>query len=221
MKCADAKARLIESLYGELPGEDESRLREHLAGCDSCRQEMEALEQSRRQLSAVRQPEFSVDLGRLYRTAAERARRGRRRWRLLAGASCAAAVLLLVVVAARLRLDWRPDRLVISWGGRPPADRPLEPKQPDHLPASLSRHEERLETLEDVAALLSAEVGRDDSRYAAALAELRRQLARSQRDIQLLARQTNVRWQLAEENIRDLYQLTQFSPDSNQKGAMP
>ena len=114
MKCADIKARLVESLYGELPGEDESHLREHLAGCDSCRQELEALEQSRRRLKALGQPEFPFDFGRLYRTAADRAGRGRRRWRLLAGASCAAAVLLLAVIAARLRLDWEPGRLLVN-----------------------------------------------------------------------------------------------------------
>ena len=220
MKCPDMRTRLIESLYGELCQEEETRVREHLAGCESCRQEMERLQRSRRQLAVLAQPDASLDFGRVYRTAAERAARGRRRWRLLAGAACAAAVLLLALVAGRLRLDWRPGQLVVSFGSKPPAALAVEPEETDRLLASLRRHEERLETLEEVARLLSSELGTSDYRQAAALAELRRQLARSQADIELLARQTNVRWHLAEQNIRDLY-LTQFSPDSNQKGSLP
>ncbi len=220
MKCVDVQTHLLESLYGELRGEEEARLREHLGGCPDCRQEMEALRQTSRQLNVVPRPPASLDVGRLYRTAAERSGRSRRRWRRLAGTAAVAAVLLLAIAVARLRLEWQPGQLVVSFGGRPPAAEPIQPKGTDQLLASLNGHEKRLETLEEIAALLSAELGTSDSRHTATQAELRRGLARSQAQIELLARQMNVRWRLAEQDIRDLY-LAQFSPNPNQKGAMP
>ncbi len=221
MKCSDAQIRLIERLYGELCPEDETPLREHLAGCRSCRQEMEALQQSRRQLSVLSQPDSSPDFGRLYRTAADRAGRSRRRWRYLALASSAAAVLILALLAARLRVDWQPGRLIVSFDGRPPAAMPFDTKVAEASAARLSRHEERLKALEEIARLLSAELSTSDYRQAAEVAELRRQLARSQTDVELLARQTNARWQLADQNIRDLHYLTQLSPNSNSGGTLP
>ena len=221
MKCSDAQIRLIERLYGELADAEEIALREHLSGCRSCRQEMEALQQSRGQLSVLSQPDSSPDLGRLYRTAARRAGRSRRRWRLLAGTACTAAVLLLVLVTARLRLDWRPGQLVVSFGGRPPVIEVVDPKAAEPAAPLSSRHEERLAVLEEVARLLSTELSASDYRQTAALAELRRQLARSQTDTERLARQMNGRWRLAEENIRDLHYLTQLSPNSNGGGTLP
>ncbi|MHC4178606.1 MAG: anti-sigma factor family protein [Planctomycetota bacterium] len=221
MKCSDVQTRLVESLYGELAEEEQTSLREHLADCRSCRLEMAALERSRRQLAVLNQPDSSLDFGRLYRTAAQRAGRSRRRWRRLTIAASAAAVLLLVLLAARLRLDWQPGRLVVSFDGRPPATKPFDTKVAEASAARLSRHEERLEILEEIARLLSTELSTSDVRQAAALAELRRQLARSRSDVDLLARRMDARWQLTDQNFRDLHYLTQLSPNSNRGGSLP
>ena len=224
MKCSDAQIRLIERLYGELCPEDETPLREHLAGCRPCRQEMEALQQSHQALTALAQPDSSPDFGRLYRTEAQRSGRSRRRWRYLALAGSAAAVLILAVLAARLRVDWQPGRLIVTFDGRPPATKPFDTKVAEASAARLSRHEERLETLEEIARLLSAELSTSDVRQAAEVAEvaeLRRQLAQSRADVNLLVRRMDARWRLADQSIRDLHYLTQFSPDSSRKGTLP
>jgi anti-sigma factor RsiW len=221
MKCSDVQTRLVESLYGELHREEETLLREHLAGCPACRQEMETLEQSRRQLAVLAQPDFSPNFGLLYRTAAQRSGRSRRRWRRLAYAASGAAGLTVLLLATRLWLDWQPGRLIVSFEGRPPATKPFDTQLAEASAARLSRHEERLEALEEIARLLSTELSRSDYRQAAALAELRRQLARSQREIAEVTKQMNLRCNLAEENIRDLHYLTQLSPNSNRKGALP
>jgi hypothetical protein len=220
MNCDDVKLRLIESLYGELSPEDEARFREHLAGCDACRHEMAGLEQSRRQLERVEEPDVRVDLGRLYRTAADRGQRNRRRWRRVAMAASAAAVLMAALVGARLRFERRPGRLIVSWGARPTATQAVQPAPSDALPPLPGQYEERLAALEEVARLLSVELSRNDARHAAAMAELRGRLARSERGVEELTRRSHLRWRVAEENIRDLY-LAQLSPDSSVKGAVP
>ncbi len=221
MKCDDVKARLIEGLYGELPREEEDRLQEHLAGCRACRQEMEALEQSRRQLDVLREPEVRLDLGRLYRGAADRGQQSRRRWRRLAVAASAATVLVAALAAARLRVEWRPGQLTVSWGAKPPVAEPVRPKAVPAPRPRRTQYEERLEGLEEVTRLLAAELTASDVRQAAAMAELRRRLARWQGDVEELTRQSNLRWRLAERNIHDLYLLAQFSPDTDQKGMIP
>ena len=221
MKCSDVQTRLIESLYGELSEQEGTALREHLAGCPACQEEMEALEQSRRQLAALSQPDSSPDLGRLYRTAAQRSGHSRRRWRRLAIATSAAAVLLMALLATRLRLDWGAGQLVVSRAGRPPAPEVVDPKATEPSATRPNQYEERIEALEEIARLLSAELSTSDVRQAAEVAELHRQLARLQADVQQLARQTDVRWQVADQDIRDLHYLTQYSPDSNPKGTLP
>lgn len=223
MKCADVKAQLIESLYGELSDEQQACLREHLAGCQACRHEMAGLEQSHRLLNMLARPDVRVDLGRLYRTATDRSERSRRRWRRLAVAASAAAVLIVALAGARLRLHWGPEQLVVSWGQRPAALEAVQPKttaRSDPSPPPWSEYEDRIEALEDVASLLAAELRASDVRQAAATADFERRLARWQRSIEQSARQSNLRCRLAEQDIRDLY-LTQFSPDSSAKGAIP
>lgn len=225
MNCTEAKSRLIDSLYGELADRHGRPLQDHLAGCDSCRGELEALRQGHRRLGLLEGPQPPFDFSRLYRTAAQRGRRSRRRWRRLAMAACAAALLVMALAAGGLRIDWRPGEMVVSFDGKRPVAEPvgLQPAGPQPggpSPAALGRQEDRIEALEEVVRLLYKEIGAGDVRHAAARAELRRQLARFQGDIGALARQTNVRWRLTERDIRDLY-LTQFTPDSNQEGAIP
>jgi hypothetical protein len=228
MKCDEVKRRLIESLYGELSGEEEASLEEHLAGCDSCRHELEALAEGRRLLQRLRDPDVRVDVRSLYRTAADRTERSRRRWRRLAAAASVAALLIGALAAAQLRFEWRPGQLTVSWDGGAPAARPVRPEPPKPSPPVpsgdqdrlLTQHGERIEALEEVARLLSDELARNDARHAVAMAELGRQLARWQEDVEQLARQFNLRWRRTERDIRDLY-LVRFSPDSSAKGAIP
>lgn len=220
MKCSDVQTRLIESLYGELSPEAETRLREHLAGCDRCREELDNLKQTGRQLDALPGADRPLDMGRLYRTAANRSGRSRRRWRRLAWASSAAALLVAAFLATRLQFEWTPGRLVISSGSPPPAIRSADPKPADPPPVTPGRSAERLAVLEDLSRLLSVELLASDQRHAAAEADLRRRLDGSHRALRQLAGQMNARWHLAEQDIHDLY-LTQFNPDSIHEGAIP
>ena len=223
MRCDEAKARLIDSLYGELRPGDEASLREHLAECDACRREMEGLQEGRQQLAGLPEPEVRLDAGRVYRAAAARSERGRRRWRRVAIAASAAAVLIAALVGARLRFEWAANQLVVSWGEGATAPVQVDPESTAPNDPALppgSEYEERIETLEEVARLLAAELRASDVRQAAATADLQRRLARWQRGMEEAARQSRLRWRLAEQDIQDLY-LTQFSADSSAKGAIP
>ena len=221
MKCDDAKARLIEWLYGELPHEEETRLREHLADCDSCRQVEESVRQCSRELKTLKEPDVRLDFQRLHRTAADRWQRSRRRWRRLAVAACAAALLVAILAGARLRFDWRPGQLTIGWGNVPRATGSVKPKPIVPAPPLPNDHEERIEILEEVAGLLSAELSKTDQRHAAATAELCRRLVRWQENMEQFTRNTDLRSQLAEKNVDDMYHLIQFNPDSSPEGAIP
>ena len=127
----------------------------------------------------------------------------------------------MALLATRLRLDWGAGQLVVSRAGRPPATEVVDPKATEASATRPNQYQERIEALEEIARLLSTELSRSDVRQAAEVAELHRQLARLQADVQQLARQTNARWQVADQDIRDLHYLTQFSPDSNPKGTLP
>jgi hypothetical protein len=48
MTCMEAAGRAIDHLYGELAGSERRSFEVHLAGCESCRREREALERTRR-----------------------------------------------------------------------------------------------------------------------------------------------------------------------------
>jgi anti-sigma factor RsiW len=45
--CQDVSARMMELLYGELPGDDRAAVEAHLAGCPSCRAELAGFESTR------------------------------------------------------------------------------------------------------------------------------------------------------------------------------
>lgn len=221
MKCDDAKTRLIEWLYGELSHEEETRLQEHLADCDSCRQEEESLRRCSRELKTLKEPNVRLDLQRLHRTAADRWEQSRHRWRRLAVAACAAMLLVAILASARLRFDWQPGQLTIGWGNVPRAAGSVKPKPVVSAPPLPNDHEKRIETLEEVAGLLSAELSRTDQRHDAAMAELCRRLVRWQKSMERFTRRTDLRSQLAEKNVDDMYHLIHFNPDSSAEGAIP
>ncbi|MHC4400471.1 MAG: anti-sigma factor family protein [Planctomycetota bacterium] len=221
MKCDEAEALLIECSYQELPPEEEARLREHLAGCDACRRELDALERDRKRLAALAEPAVRVDLGRLYQAAADRGQRGRRRWRRAAVAASAAAAVMVALFAARVRLEWRPGQLSVSFGDPPPVAPTVKPEEHAPSPPPSDPYEKRIETLEEIAGLLSAELTESDARHAAEMADLGRRLARGQRDVAELTRQANLRWGVAEREFQELFHLTSFRRDSSQKGGIP
>jgi hypothetical protein len=131
----------------------------------------------------------------------------------------AAAVLIAVLAATRLEVEWRPGQLTVSWSAEPrPTEVPV-PAASAPAPPPVSEFEERIEALEEVARLVSDELRRNDARHAAVLAELGR-LPRWQRYIEARARQSDHRSQRAEEGFQALY-AAQYSPHSNDKGAIP
>lgn len=108
MHCQDAREWMIDRLYGELPGELESRLETHQAGCEACRVEWDRLQALAAALDGWPAPSPPAGLtervlARLARRRAETAERRLPVVRLeqaiaamLAGALAAAASLLLV-----------------------------------------------------------------------------------------------------------------------------
>src|SRR5439155_7840756 len=99
MNCAAVRARLASLLYGDLPTAEADEVRQHLAGCPSCREEQTAITGLRPLLDAVPAPAVAVDLPRLYRDAAAGQTRRLRRWR---GAAVAALAVAAAVVVALL-----------------------------------------------------------------------------------------------------------------------
>lgn len=240
MNCAHVRTLWTDWLYGELSADQEERLREHLADCDECRQAAQELRRSFQLLGSVPRTETRVDLGRLYRRAAARSQRSRRRWRRGALVACAATLLVSVVALGRLRIECHADSLMLSWGDsalepdgvRPspagdlpsPAavrrepDVPNDSRAPTPSPADpwpvLKRHEERLATLDELAQLLVAEMDSTDYRRRLDFAALGRRLTD-------LERQNASRWAVLDRDVRAVYQLAQNQPMNNEKGAQP
>ncbi len=114
MNCELAQEDIVLSVYGELPDDRAHRLEQHLAGCERCRQEMEAVAALGKAMSAMPFEEPSPSLvararlrldealdaipqGGFFRRLSQRFRRG---LGTLEGAPVMAMMLLLVGVAA-------------------------------------------------------------------------------------------------------------------------
>jgi hypothetical protein len=114
MNCELAQEDIVLSVYGELPDDRAHRLEQHLATCDRCRQEMEAVAALQKAMSAMPAAEPSPSLlartrlrldealdaipqGGFFRRLSQRFRRG---LGTLSGAPAMAMGLLLVGVAA-------------------------------------------------------------------------------------------------------------------------
>jgi hypothetical protein len=227
MNCHTTQTRLVEWLYGELSEQEEARLREHLGECDSCRSEADKLRRSLQLLELAPETRSRVDAGGVYRRAANRSEKSRRRWRRAALAACAAVLVVGAVAFGRLRIESHAGCLVLSWGNRPAADvaeeSPAEPVveeisaapdvPPDPWP-TLRRHGERLETLDELAQLLVAEVDSADRRRRVDVAGLERKLKEIERQI---ARQ----WYVFDRDVKAVYQLAQNHPVTEREGAQP
>ena len=114
MNCELAQEDIVLSVYGELPDDRAHRLEQHLAGCERCRQEMEAVAALAKALSAMPASEPSPSLlartrlrldealdaipqGGFFRRLSQRFRRG---LGTLEGAPVMAMMLLLAGAAA-------------------------------------------------------------------------------------------------------------------------
>jgi len=114
MNCELAQEDIVLSVYGELPDDRAHRLEQHLAGCERCRQEMEAVAALQKAMSATPIVEPSPSLlartrlrldealdavpqGGFFRRLSQRFRRG---LGTLEGAPVMAMMLLLVGAAA-------------------------------------------------------------------------------------------------------------------------
>lgn len=53
MKCGTAQQRIVQYIYGELPDEGCHELEQHCAGCEACRNELQAYEALRRAMSVI------------------------------------------------------------------------------------------------------------------------------------------------------------------------
>lgn len=227
MSCADVQPRLIVWLYGELSEPEEERLREHLAECDACRRQADGLRRSQRLLELAPEARACVDVGQLYRHAASRSDKGRRRWRRAALTACAATLLVAVIGFGRLRIESHAGYVVFSWGERAApvvevqaVDRHVEevsaaapPVPPDPWP-TLDRYGERLATLDELAQLLVAEVDSSDRRRRLDIAGVERKLKEIEREV---ARQ----WHVLDRDVKAVYQLAQIHSVTEKKGDRP
>ena len=109
--CEALNGVMVEVLYEEATPAERDRLERHLAGCDACNEEMNALRRVRARLRAVRSepaptPRVLV-LGR-HRTPG---------WVRAGGLAAAAALMVLGALAIfRTEVDVVPGGLVISFG---------------------------------------------------------------------------------------------------------
>src|SRR5262245_53757261 len=200
MTCADCRDLLPLHLYDELSEADRAAADAHLAGCEACRAELDALTRTRAALDIGPMAAAAVDLNQIFRSEAQRQQRATRRWRVVALAGLAAAVLVLA-----LRLDIRADarQVTIRWGSppvAPPAPIPPEPqtvveRSDDHVSRDL---DERLNMLTSLIHALAANVESGDRDRAADLALLRQELAG-------LRRQGDLRWKETERSVSALY----------------
>lgn len=124
MKCENREELLVASLYGELSGEEEERVQDHIASCAECREEWETLQST---AGLLRQWE-DTDSPVRYRMAAppieteRRSSRSSRKTGLLRRLRrstapayiVAAAALLLVVFNLNLSVD--NGRLTVGFG---------------------------------------------------------------------------------------------------------
>ena len=128
MTCCEIRERLPLLAYGDLAEAEKKTAEAHLAGCASCREEYAALGRVRELLDAPRGPAAQVDVGAIYRQAAETQRRRARRWRRWALAGMAVAAALFIALAVwNLEIRFEGHQMVVRWGAPAEAPAPAPP----------------------------------------------------------------------------------------------
>jgi anti-sigma factor RsiW len=77
MNCEDFRAMITAWVDGELPGERQGLLQEHLAGCEGCRRELAEVRALKEELSMIRFSEpTDAELARYWKSVYNRLERG-------------------------------------------------------------------------------------------------------------------------------------------------
>ena len=116
----DRREDLVAYLYGESEADERERLEAHLAACESCAAEVDALRSVRRSLAAWTPPE--AELG--FRIVSDPPRREAPWWRVglrpAWGLAAASAAVVAAVALGAIDVRWEGDGVVIRMG-RPAA----------------------------------------------------------------------------------------------------
>jgi hypothetical protein len=198
MNCTRARALLAALVYGDLPPAETAAVEQHLAGCDSCRRERQALQEVRRLLDATPPPAVQVDVRRLYQEATARQQRSARRWRRAAVALLGVAAAALLVLGLRLEVRCEAHQLTLRWGT--PEVAPAPPTLPElpHREAKRTPTAEDLQLLRELIHALAADAEARDQRQYLYLQRLQGRLDALQLD-------SAQRWQALEHDIAALY----------------
>jgi len=114
MMCDETVELLDEYIDGELSPDLRSRLAAHIAGCDSCRQELEALTRLRESLRNMRAKAPPAGFTEHVLRTARRHHMRRRAGVFAAGAAAAGLVIMLVAGLVRMMADDPPGPAVIQ-----------------------------------------------------------------------------------------------------------
>lgn len=218
MKCHDVQTRLIDLLYGELAAGEATAAGEHLAECETCRRDFEALKSTRQVLSAVPQSRVEVDVHRIHARAMTRALQARQRWKWMAVVAAAMAGVVLLLGARGMRVEVHQDHLLLSWGREQNEEEP--PKQPAssreseasiQLSEQLTEHEARLAHLDELMRLVVLELDGSGRRQRTLLSELADR-------VDGLQAISNARWNSTEHDVQTLYQWAQYTSSQTNEG---
>ncbi len=202
MKCTDVRASLPLLIYGDVPPEEETELRNHLAGCLVCRREQEALQGVRRLLDAAPAPAVEIDMPRLFQSVAARQARRLKRWRRVALAAGAVAAALLLVLGLRLQIRLESRQLIVRWGDpSPAAPAPVAPKTIVTAPALPADTEAELTVLRELIHALKQDADDRDQQF-------QERLTRLEGHVQAIQQLADRRWNATEKNMDALYLLT-------------
>ena len=242
MQCQDVQNQLVNCLYGEITADRRDAVMAHVAGCAACGHIWRELQDGRRMLDQLGQPEEGpvIDVERIFHTAANRAQRQRRGWKRLAAACATVAVVSLIVLGAGLRVEISPQQVLVAWGERaepvdddaPPAEDRRIVELPDAAAVRADRAAaqerriaelaQRLQAVDELARLATAELLAVDNRHKRELARLQTALTRSERQTQAalteLRHQSDLRWKLT---IHELTQRPALSAVSVADAAVP
>ena len=189
MTCCEIRERLPLLAYGDLAEAEKKTAEAHLAGCASCREEYAALGRVRELLDAPRAPAAQVDVGAIYRQAAETQRQRVRRWRRWALAGMAVAAALFIALAVwNLEIRFEGHQMVVRWGAPAEAPAPAPPQiivREKIAPVEVTVAD--LQLVKDLLYAVMADMDARDTRHKEGLAVVRVRL-------DLMQRQALDRW---------------------------